>query len=349
MAISNELRYFENGEVANAEDVLSNTSFILSQQIISYLNYLKEHSSFNYTPANFIYNLNLNSGIDTTNTTAFKFGDYYICSSTGTEEEVLIDDFEDGTIASFWSFFNSSYWSESGGSLTGNLGSTGTKSSRIYYNGGGLGITGKTLIIQFDFSSNYPDNYIKFYITPLGNSNPSSGICIKTYTNSSGNNYKLKIQPNSSNPDTSVDVYENTGSGYSLVGTFDVSSLGLKLGFLIELYQDGYGDNTRVSLKNVWIDNYQSSVLVTNNLSLNLSSNKFISKIGYHSYSNIDITKTEYSFDNGTTYNTTSDGVIYKSSTSSNQIKIKWTLGYDNTTATNMKTSVISAYGLFYD
>ena len=205
---------------------------------------------------------------------------------------------------------------------------------------------GKTVVIELDVT----------WATQAACTNTAEilygGTTLKAF--SAAGSFKIKIQPSSANPDTDVEVFTDSGGGYASDGDVNISGeVPALLKFLLRLNSTGTGGGaptgSEVSFKinNIWVDDYQTSVLVTNNQTLSPSSDTALSSTKNTGTAEID--QVENSINNGSSYqDPEEENEIGDLISASAQLKIKFTLGFDNTTPSAMTTSIVEGWGAYY-
>jgi len=365
MTVTNNLAYETNGTLADADDINSDKSFILNNM----LNFALDGATIT-SQNNLVTKTSFTTGVDLVNTTGFLFGTKYYAKSTGTPEEVTFDDFEDGSIAAFWTDGSTTEGTgtatvtETGGELrirAYGSGSTANTGSALVYQNTGTNLLGKTCVINYNSeltTSTDTNTEVGYYMAVTDGTNHV--ILYSVYYNDSlvndiDTNYKVKFQPSATNPDTKVEVFLDSGAGYVSQGDVDVSSLSLgKMRF--RLYSTAVGGNpsgnstANLDLKHIWIDNYEASVLVTTDNTI-ASSDLILTNLKYDStLSSVSSTTNYVSIDSGSNYSSALlNSVLNKLASAGTTYKIKYDLAYSNTTPTAMTTSVVSGYGFYYD
>jgi len=226
--------------------------------------------------------------IDTGSSTALYIStdDTYQLASTGTEEETVLDNFNDGTVTN-WSVSNATTGTGSvtdfnetsySGYLYGyaasssSSSSTGTANMTAEYSDTDLDVFGKTVVIELDYNVTGSSSYLIIgggaiiYINNI----QLFGRTISGYGGTqTATGAKVKIVFSN----IQALVYLDTGAGYVLDATVDISSLTRANAHKIKFH--GYANSatahpgsasTSMKINNVWIDNYSSSAVETNTI-----------------------------------------------------------------------------------
>jgi len=301
---------------------------------------------------NLIYD-NDNSDIDIVNTTAFLFGTTYYGSSTGTEEEVTYDDFGDSSIDTTNRWTNSR-WAEGSGYASASTAASSCSGSDIdvlTQKTGTTNLLGKTIVIDFSVPTNAQANGGRAYSRiSLNGITVWSSTASTTYAQQ-----KMKIEPDTTNPDTSVMYSFDTGGGYGATVTVDISGGNGNGLLMFTTYCDSSGSgcsedsaSNTFRLYELWFDNYEASDLITNNQTIDSSNTYFTIPDDADSGTDQRVTSIKYSIDNGSSYSADiTRREAYYNVSASVQIKLKYAFAFDNSLVYNQLTTKITGWGAY--
>ena len=366
MTVTNSLTKMTSGNLISADPIVSNFCFVLNKITSVTIEQLKTDSlSLKYTDQT--YNVALSSGIDTGNTTAYLFGTNYYCASTGTAEEAVFDDFSAGSIDTIWTQAKDSVvppWGVTTITQSGGLLDMYCNGFNDGYDGyasvtqnTGTNLIGKTVVVKYDYdlivsfsaTIDSADYHFSFVGSAGGEVQLFSRLIVNQILSESDTDVKIKIIPGTIAPTTSVQVFLDTGAGYVSQGEVNISTIVGKcwLKCAILVWSNAGTNSARLKLKDLWIDNFKASEVVTNNLTIPAST-IFYADAKEYLYSDTDLSSSSYSLDNGGAYTSFTNRTI-NTIASSTTLKFKWVFSYNNADVQAETETILTAYGALYD
>lgn len=213
MTTANELVFKQDGEVLTGDDLMSNQSFLLNQQIVTNLNFLIEHSTFTYSPDDFFYDMFTGvSKVNTGTTTAV------VCyNSTYGGTVYFCTEFDD------FSSIDATKWTNSGCTVSAKHLVVGGSSS--YISNGASGLDLKTFTgnseVAFDIQSSHSGGGTRGTFK-CQMSNGSTHVDLASFQAANDTTYFNRVQLLINKSGQTVDVFED---GVLYADDVDISSV----------------------------------------------------------------------------------------------------------------------------